>query len=84
MNQRRVGLDILANMLELTYSSGEWLESLNIYYKNAGISLSSDEQKAIESCLVEGHLDPGKLAEEYYKIAKTRVDSILILNLLWF
>jgi hypothetical protein len=77
MNQRRVGLDILANMLELTYSSGEWLESLNIYYKNAGISLSSDEQKAIESCLVEGHLDPGKLAEEYYNIAKTRVDSIL-------
>ena len=75
MNQRRVGLDILANMLELTYSSGEWLESLNIYYKNAGISLSSDEQKAIESCLVEGHLDPGKLAEEYYNIDRNKSES---------
>ena len=77
MNQRRVALDIIANMLELTYSSGEWLESLNIYYKNLGLALSSDEQQHIEACINGGNFDAIQLATVFYNIAEARVDKII-------
>ena len=77
MNQRRIALDIIANMLELTYSSGEWMQSLNIYYKNVGIELGKDEQALIESAFTNGTLDPEALAKRFVEIAETRVDGIL-------
>jgi hypothetical protein len=77
MNQRRVALDLIANMLELTYSSGEWLESLNVYYKNLGIALRPDEQAHIEACLVGGNFDALALSEVFYNIAASRVDKML-------
>ena len=77
MGQRRVGLDIMANMLELTYSSGEWLESLNVYYKNLGLALKPDEQKWIEDCLTNGNFDAMGLAEVYARIAEARIDVII-------
>lgn len=77
MGQRRVGLDIMANMLALTYSDGEWLESLNIYYKNLGIALNPTEQALLEECLANGNLNSMELARVYSKIALARVDKII-------
>jgi hypothetical protein len=77
MNQRRVGLDIIANMLELTYSNGEWLESLNIFYKNVGLGLTAGEEQLIESSFRDGVLDAEQLAEAFATIAATRAEGLL-------
>ena len=77
MSQRRIALDIIANMLELTYSSGEWLQSLNIYYKNIGLELGADDQALIEGCFVDGTLNAEELAKNFIKIAETKVDGII-------
>jgi len=77
MNQRRVGLDILANMINLTYSDGDWLQSLNVYYKKVGLAISPDEQILIENALNDGGIDAGKLTEAFVSLAKTRAKGIL-------
>jgi hypothetical protein len=77
MSQKRVALDIIANMLSLTYSDGEWLESLNIYYKKLGLALNPTEQALIESAFSGGILNPDKLVEAFLGIAQSRSASIL-------
>ena len=77
MSQKRVALDIIANMLSLTYSDGEWLESLNVYYKKLGLALNPTEQALIESAFVGGVLDPDKLVKAFQDIASARSASIL-------
>ncbi len=77
MSQKRVALDIIANMLALTYSDGEWLESLNIYYKRLGLALNPTEQALIESSFVGGVLNPDALVNAFLEIAKARSTSIL-------
>lgn len=80
MNQRRVGLDIIANMLNLTYSDGDWLKSLNVYYKRVGIAIGSDEQNKIEAALTNGGLDAIALAKAFQDIAVTRAAKIVELG----
>lgn len=77
MSQRRVALDIIANMLALTYSDGEWLEALNVYYKKLGLKLQEDEQLLVESAYVNGVFDPDKLLEAFVEISKSRVTAII-------
>lgn len=77
LSQRRVALDIIANMLSLTYSDGEWLKSLNIYYKQLGIPLADTEQSLIEGAMVNGVLNAEKLALAFLEIAKTRAADII-------
>lgn len=77
LSQRRVALDIIANMLNLTYSDGEWLKSLNIYYKKIGIPLAETEQNLIEAAMVNGVLNPEKLAKAFADIAKSRAADII-------
>jgi hypothetical protein len=77
MSQKRVALDIIANMLALTYSDGEWLQSLNVYYKKLGLALAPTEQALLESAFVSGGLNPDKLLAAFTEIAKTRAGSIL-------
>ena len=77
MSQKRVALDIIANMLALTYSDGEWLKSLNIYYKKLGLALSETEQELVEGAFVSGRLNPDKLLEAFTTIGKARAGSII-------
>ena len=77
MSQKRVALDIIANMLALTYSDGEWLKSLNIYYKRLGLALAPSEQALIEGAFVSGRLNPDKLLAAFTEIGRTRAGSIL-------
>jgi hypothetical protein len=77
MSQRRVALDIIANMLALTYSDGEWLESLNVYYKKLGLELAPAQQKMIEACFKDGVFDPEQLMKVFLDIAKASVGSIV-------
>jgi hypothetical protein len=77
MSQKRVALDIIANMLALTYSDGEWLEGLNIYYKKLGLALNPTEQALVESAFSGGVLNPDKLVESFLGIAQARSTSIL-------
>ena len=79
MSQKRVALDIIANMLALTYSNGEWLKSLNVYYKKLGLAVSPTEQALIQGAFVNGSLNPDKLLAAFADIAKAR--SIQILSL---
>lgn len=77
MSQRRVGLDIIANMLALTYSDGEWLESLNVYYKKLGLELGPAEQRLIEGAYRNGSFNPTELLKVILDISKTKVSSII-------
>jgi hypothetical protein len=77
MSQRRVGLDIIANMLALTYSDGEWLESLNVYYKKLGLNLGGSEQLLIEGAYKNGTFNPKELLAAILTIGKTRVADIV-------
>ena len=77
MSQKRVALDIIANMLALTYSDGEWLQSLNVYYKKLGLALAPTEQALLEGSFVNGSLNPDKLLAAFTEIARTRAGSIL-------
>lgn len=77
MNQRRVALDIMANMLKLTYSDGEWLESLNIYYKKLGLEVGSAQQKLIEGAFKNGTFNPDQLLKVFYDMAKASAGSIV-------
>jgi hypothetical protein len=77
MSQRRVALDIIANMLALTYSDGEWLESLNVYYKKLGLALQESEQAMIEAAYVNGVFNPDKLVDAFIEIGKARVGAII-------
>ena len=77
MSQKRVALDIIANMLALTYSDGEWLEGLNIYYKKLGLVLAPTEQALIEAAFTGGVLNPDKLVNAFMGIAQARSASIL-------
>ena len=77
MSQKRVALDIIANMLALTYSDGEWLQSLNVYYKKLGLALAPTEQALLEGAFVNGVLNPDSLLAAFTDIARTRAGSIL-------
>ena len=77
MSQKRVALDIIANMLALTYSDGEWLEGLNIYYKKLGLALAPTEQALIEAAFSAGVLNPDALVSAFLGIAQARSATIL-------
>jgi hypothetical protein len=77
MSQKRVALDIIANMLALTYSDGEWLEGLNVYYKKLGLALAPTEQALIEASFSGGVLNPDALVNAFLEIAKARSATIL-------
>lgn len=77
MSQKKIALDIIANMLELTYSAGEWLQSLNIYYKNVGLELGPDDQALIEAAFNGGTLNPDALAKAFLTISEGKIDSII-------
>ena len=77
MSQKRVALDIIANMLALTYSDGEWKESLNVHYKKLGLALAPSEQLLIESAFKGGTLNPEALVKAFTDIASSRADTII-------
>jgi len=77
MSQKRVALDIIANMLSLTYSDGEWLEGLNVYYKKLGLALAPTEQALIEASFSGGVLNPDALVKAFLGIAQARSATIL-------
>ena len=77
LDQRRVALDILANMLELTYSDGDWLEVLNVYYKKVGLALSKTEQALIQNSMQGSAFNPDKLFNALATITKARVNAAL-------
>lgn len=77
LDQRRVALDILANMLQLTYSDGDWLEVLNVYYKKVGLALSKTEQALIQNSMQGSKFNPDALFNALASITKARVNSAL-------
>ena len=77
MSQRRIALDIIANMLQLSYSDGEWFQGLNVYYKKLGIALNPTEQAKIEECFTGGKFNATKLLGVYKDIAISRAGKIL-------
>ena len=77
LDQRRVALDILANMLELTYSDGDWLEVLNVYYKKVGLALNKTEQAMVQNSMQGSTFNPDKLFNALATITKARVNAAL-------
>jgi hypothetical protein len=77
LDQRRVALDILANMLELTYSDGDWLEVLNVYYKKVGLALTKTEQAMVSDSMRGSNFNPDRLFNALAKITKARVSAAL-------
>ena len=77
LDQRRVALDILANMLELTYSDGDWLEVLNVYYKKVGLALTKTEQALISNSMQGSAFNPDALFNVLAQITKARVNAAL-------
>jgi len=77
LSQRRVALDIIANMMKLTYSDGEWLANINAYYERVGIKLAADEQALFESALNDGNVNPEKLVEAMVLTAKARITTAI-------
>lgn len=77
LDQRRVALDILANMLELTYSDGDWLEVLNIYYKKTGLALTKTEQEMVSNSMKGSKFNPDELFNALAKITKARISAAL-------